>query len=261
MADLAPAWTPYRYGFNNPILYTDPLGLFETRAEAKEHRKKEGIEGRIRKQDDGSFAIVHKGSGGNIKTFNVTEFGVMTEFTYVERGVHLRDIGLDGFNDLSNPYSESYNPNAVVFTDGADIAYALGAYLALASPSARVVTTSKSATTVATQATNTGGRLGNAATRGQIDNIATTLESRGYTITGGGQRGLAEEYLRPLTGGRKGGSYIDITADHPIYGRLRINTVDVLKDGITPTARELQNATRIRQQIGQGEHLLLIPKK
>ncbi|MFZ6663663.1 RHS repeat domain-containing protein [Peijinzhouia sedimentorum] len=29
MADQAPDWTPYRYGFNNPINYTDPTGLFE----------------------------------------------------------------------------------------------------------------------------------------------------------------------------------------------------------------------------------------
>jgi hypothetical protein len=106
-----------------------------------------------------------------------------------------------------------------------------------------------------------GGRLGNTATRAQVGEIATELEKRGYTITGGGQRGLAEEYLKPLNGGRKGGSYLDITADHPKYGRLRINTVDVLQDGITPTAREMRNATRIRSQIGPGQHLLLIPKK
>jgi len=41
---------------------------------------------------------------------------------------------------------------------------------------------------------------------------------------------------------------------------LRVNTVDVLKDGITPTARELRNAARIRAQIGPGNHLLSIPK-
>jgi hypothetical protein len=104
------------------------------------------------------------------------------------------------------------------------------------------------------------GRLGNSATRGQINNIATTLESRGYTITGGGGR-AAEEFLKPLGGGRKGGSYLDITATHPYYPTLRINTVDVLKNGVTPSARELRNAARIRTQIAPGEHLLLIPKR
>ncbi len=107
--------------------------------------------------------------------------------------------------------------------------------------------------------TKTGGRLGSAATRNQINDIATDLESRGYTITGGGGR-KAEEYLKPLGGGRKGSSYPDITATHPNRPTLRINTVDVLKDGVTPTSRELNNAARIRTQIGQGEHLLLIPK-
>jgi len=29
LADAAPGWTPYRYGFNNPVRYTDPTGLFE----------------------------------------------------------------------------------------------------------------------------------------------------------------------------------------------------------------------------------------
>jgi hypothetical protein len=104
-----------------------------------------------------------------------------------------------------------------------------------------------------------GGRLGNSATQKQISEIATEMEGRGYTITGGG--GLKpEEYLRPLNGGKKGGSYLDITATHPNYGTLRINTVDVYKNGL-PTARELTNAARIRAQIKPGEHLLLIPKR
>src|SRR5690606_27110910 len=29
LAEQAPSWTPYRYGFNNPIRYTDPTGMFE----------------------------------------------------------------------------------------------------------------------------------------------------------------------------------------------------------------------------------------
>jgi len=106
----------------------------------------------------------------------------------------------------------------------------------------------------------TGGRLGNEATRLQISQISTALEQRGYEIIRGGQRGFKEEYLKPLLGGRNGGSYLDITAKHPEYGILRINTVDVMADGITPTARELINAARIRTQIAPGEHLLLIPK-
>ena len=29
MADVAPDWTPYRYGFNNPVKYSDTTGMFE----------------------------------------------------------------------------------------------------------------------------------------------------------------------------------------------------------------------------------------
>jgi len=66
--------------------------------------------------------------------------------------------------------------------------------------------------------------------------------------------------LKPLGGGRKGGSFLDITATHPNYPTLRINTVDVYKSGL-PTLRELNNASRIRTQIAPGEHLMLIPKR
>ncbi|MFL5787367.1 MAG: hypothetical protein ACJ748_04900 [Flavisolibacter sp.] len=59
----------------------------------------------------------------------------------------------------------------------------------------------------------------------------------------------------PIGGGRKGGSYVDITATHPKYGTLRINTAE------TKLAREANNAARLRSQINPREHLLLIPKR
>ena len=105
--------------------------------------------------------------------------------------------------------------------------------------------------------TGAGGRLGNDTTRRQIAKIARELERRGWRITGGGGR-FKEEYLRPLNGGRKGGSYLDITAEKGTRV-LRINTIDTLTDGLTPTAREWRNALRIRLQ-RPSDHLLLIPK-
>jgi len=62
-SDIAPEISPYRIGLNNPILYEDPFGLFESKAAAKEYAKENGIKtglfrkSKIRKQADGSFAI------------------------------------------------------------------------------------------------------------------------------------------------------------------------------------------------------------
>ena len=146
--------------------------------------------------------------------------------------------------------------NASLLKGSAEVALTVG--LAYVAPEAITFETLE-ARGVTNVAAKGGGRLGNTATRNQIGEIATTLESRGYTITGGGGR-TAEEFLKPLGGGRKGGSFLDITATHPNYPTLRINTVDVYKNGL-PTLRELNNAVRIRTQIAPGEHLLLIPKR
>ncbi len=101
------------------------------------------------------------------------------------------------------------------------------------------------------------GRLGNAATRELNATIAAELEQRGFTITGGGGV-LPETYLKPLNGGKKGGSFIDISATKD--GRkIHVNTVDTYKNG-TITKREMNNANRIRKQV-PNEHLVLIPKK
>lgn len=107
-----------------------------------------------------------------------------------------------------------------------------------------------------------GGRLGNQATRQHVADVATEMESRGWTITyGGGTRGgmrLPEEYLPGPGGGRLGSSFPDITATK--NGRtLRVNTIDTRANGIAPTTREAANAVRIRSQT-PGDHLLLVPK-
>jgi hypothetical protein len=115
----------------------------------------------------------------------------------------------------------------------------------------------KKAKDAAVEGKKKGGRLGNKKTREHIEQVADELESRGWTITGGGGR-LPEEYLPGPGGARKGSSYPDITATK--NGRtLRINTVDTHADGISPTTRETTNAARIRSQT-PGDHLLTIPK-
>ncbi len=70
LADLAPEWSPYRYGFNDPVNYVDPDGLFETKADAEAHAEREDIKtggifgafraNKIREQSDGSYAIENR---------------------------------------------------------------------------------------------------------------------------------------------------------------------------------------------------------
>ncbi len=93
-----------------------------------------------------------------------------------------------------------------------------------------------------------GGRLGNAATRAQNAEIAAELKKRGYEITNGG--GVArEEYIRGDGPGSQGGTFVDITAvNETTHERIRVQTVDTLADGVTPTPRERDAAARIRRR-------------
>jgi RHS repeat-associated protein len=65
-AEWMPSMTPYRFGFNNPILWSDHYGLFESKDDAKKHRKEtKGINwfnSSIKKQKDGTFAIETRNS-------------------------------------------------------------------------------------------------------------------------------------------------------------------------------------------------------
>ncbi|HPE99742.1 MAG TPA: RHS repeat-associated core domain-containing protein, partial [Bacteroidales bacterium] len=47
LSKLAAGWSPYRAFFCNPILYSDPFGLFETRKEARQYRRENGLRGKI----------------------------------------------------------------------------------------------------------------------------------------------------------------------------------------------------------------------
>ena len=101
-----------------------------------------------------------------------------------------------------------------------------------------------------------GGRLGSAATRQHVADVAEELDRRGWKVTHGG--GTPEEYIPGTGPGTRGSAYPDITASK--NGRtLRVNTIDTLADGVTPTIREARNAARIRS-LCPGDHLLLIPK-
>jgi hypothetical protein len=97
-----------------------------------------------------------------------------------------------------------------------------------------------------TQVPGRGGRLGNTATRAQNAEIAAELEDQGFKITGGGGK-EQEEYIEGEGPGTKGGTFVDITAVNETTGKtVRVQTVDTLADGITPTPREQAAIARIR---------------
>jgi hypothetical protein len=73
LAEIMPSMTPYRFGFNNPILWSDPSGLFESRKKARQFKRANGLRGRTRRTS--------KDKNGN-KTFAFTDKGSGTEYTY-----------------------------------------------------------------------------------------------------------------------------------------------------------------------------------
>lgn len=243
LADSYPGWNPYAYVMNDPMRYLDPTGLSPC-----------GVDGKAVCQLPEVVKVAY--SNDIFHSF----FGFFNQYyaRYGDPGPSVSYnqfmTGLDAAGTM-DPTGIVDLTAAAIYAFQGDFANA-GISLASILPAGDLLKASRIATKGAVK---TGGRLGNAATRSQIDQIATTLESRGYTITGGGGR-TAEEFLKPLGGGRNGGSFLDITATHPNYPTLRINTVDVYKNGL-PTLRELNNAARIRTQIAPGEHLVLIPKR
>src|SRR5690606_3071104 len=58
LSELAYDYTPYRYGFNNPVFISDPSGLFETWGQAISFMLEHGISGNIiRSEYDDTYVI------------------------------------------------------------------------------------------------------------------------------------------------------------------------------------------------------------
>lgn len=132
LAEKAPGWTPYRYGFNNPIKYTDPKGLFETKFGAWWHRtwngggdskikydnrKKEYYynRGDDSKGNEVNFTAVYSNSKRSAGTpvFQVeakatlgVQAGFRTPFGTAEAGIMTGDIGKVGWS--SNGFYAKY---------------------------------------------------------------------------------------------------------------------------------------------------------
>ena len=106
--------------------------------------------------------------------------------------------------------------------------------------------------------TESGGRFGSRATRAQNYRLAQKLDNEGYPITGGGGF-LSEEYIKGIGPGSRGGTFVDITGRAADGRIVRIQTIDTLSDGLTPTSREAAAAARVRAAFPNDE-LRLIPK-
>ena len=63
--NYAKNWTPYRVLFNNPLIYKDPLGLFETRSDARKFKKKNKLKGyRLHKQANSQiYSLISEDDG------------------------------------------------------------------------------------------------------------------------------------------------------------------------------------------------------
>jgi len=258
LAEKYAGYSSYAYGLNNPVKFTDPTGMSsEDGIDPPSKSKKADTTSRL---DGYNRTVSEYNANFNNK---IDSFFRENPFPQVADGVHdllngvatfVSDgIGLTDALGMKNNTRDAIEGVANTIASAPNMSKEQqGVALGMA---AIVVT--EIAITEKVPAFGSKGRLGNAATRELNAAIAAELESRGFTITGGGGI-LPETYLKPLNGGRKGGSYPDISATK--NGRdIHVNTVDTYKNG-TITKREMNNAKRIRQQV-PNDHLILIPKK
>lgn len=92
------------------------------------------------------------------------------------------------------------------------------------------------------------------------DAIASHYEDlgQGYRVINGAGRG-PEQWIPGPDGGTRGGTWVDITIKNPDGTFTRIQTIDTLADGVTPTVREAAAANRIQARF-PNDTLILIAK-
>ena len=113
-----------------------------------------------------------------------------------------------------------------------------------------------------------GGRRGNDTTRDQLDAVRDGYLKANPShkhIAGGRDcttgKKLPEKYIPPWNGGRKGGSYPDLSFQAPDGTLHHVNTVDVAPTRASGMSRrEEENAARIFETLQPGDSLTLIPK-
>jgi hypothetical protein len=101
LAEFSYSITPYRFAYNNPVYWSDPTGLFETKDEAKKWAKDNGIrtgwfsKNKIEKSEDGTWAVNNKKKGTS--HFAVSE-------------IHSDIMGVDAGTVVSSPLLVAESP-------------------------------------------------------------------------------------------------------------------------------------------------------
>ncbi len=85
LSEMAYDQTPYRYGFNNPVFWKDPSGLFETHKQAAKFLSDNGLNGSITYNQDFNGYVVTV-QGGEFDGTRFYDFSEVMEDMVIETG-------------------------------------------------------------------------------------------------------------------------------------------------------------------------------
>ena len=133
LSELAPNYTPYRYGFNNPVYWTDPTGLFEDPNAARAFALERGFKSYdiYKHEDKGYVLMVTEGEFDGYQFYYGQEFIDETELE------ELVITGSGGSNASVGSFLPSYAFVGFTPTEIGQVASAGGAYTGALEPYAK----------------------------------------------------------------------------------------------------------------------------